>query len=98
MNYMFTMVGLLGLGMIMGVIGVILYYRSQEKSLGQIKQERLRAREQSKDELERERRDALVRLKDEIHSKRSVALQNDLIGSIPMRYNSKRFMKILSSN
>lgn len=65
------LIGFMGVGFIAGIIFVMLYYRSQEKNLVQIKREGLRAKEKSKSEIEQERRDALLKIKDEIHKKRS---------------------------
>ena len=85
-----------------GIVGVIFYCKSQEKSLVQMKRERMSARAQNKEDLERERRDALLRLKDEIHKRRSdfelegkktrIELQNNNVRRLLGAYkNVKKF-------
>ena len=70
-EYIQLLVGSFGVGLATGVIGLLFYYKTQGKSLVQMKRERSLAREKNKEDLERERRDALHRLKDEIHKRRS---------------------------
>ena len=71
MEYLYLMAGSAGISFFSGIFLVLLYYRSQEKSLSQIKRERSLAKEKNRERIEQERREALVKLKDEIHKKRS---------------------------
>lgn len=71
MEYLQLIAGASGAGFSVGVIVVLLYYKAQQKGLGQLKKERSLARERNKEELERERRESLLKIKDEIHKRRS---------------------------
>jgi len=71
MEYLEILVGSFGSGLVAGIVAVLFYYRSQQKSLGQIKKETVLAREKTRDELEREKRESLLRIKDEVHKRRS---------------------------
>ena len=70
-EYIQVVAGSLGLGVVAGVIGVMFYYKSQGKSLVEMKRERMAAKAKTKEEIEREKREALLRLKDEVHKRRS---------------------------
>jgi len=59
------------IGFVVGTLSILFYYRSQQRSLGQLKQEKIVAKEKNREELERERREVLSKLKDEIHKRRS---------------------------
>lgn len=71
MEYLEIIAGSLGAGFSIGAVVVLLYYRSQGRSLGQLKQERNLAKEKNREEIEQERKETLLKLKDEIHKKRS---------------------------
>ncbi|MCK4517518.1 DUF3552 domain-containing protein, partial [Candidatus Babeliales bacterium] len=71
MEYLEILVGSFGTGLVAGIVAVLFYYRSQQKSLGQLKKETVLAREKTRDELEREKRESLLRIKDEVHKRRS---------------------------
>lgn len=70
-EYMQILAGSFGVGLVSGIIAVLFYYRTQQKSLTELKREQSRARARNKEDLERERRDALLKIKDEIHKRRS---------------------------
>lgn len=65
------LVGSFGVGLIGGIVAIVLYYRSQEKSLVQVRKEQALARDKAREDIERERRESLLRIKDEIHKRRS---------------------------
>jgi ribonuclease Y len=70
-EYVHLLASSFGLGLATGVVALLFYYKSQEKSLVQIKRERALAKEKNKEYIEHERREALLKLKDEIHKRRS---------------------------
>ena len=71
LEYIQIIISSFSVGLISGIIAILFYYKSQKKSLQQIKKERVLAREKNKEEFEQGRREGLLKLKDEIHKRRS---------------------------
>lgn len=93
MEYVQLILGASGMGFAAGIMAVLLYYRTQEKSLTQLKRESSLARQRNKEDIERERREALLKLKDEIHKRRSDFELESKKARIEMQHLQHKYQK-----